>query len=384
MIEIQDKRNCCGCSACEQICPRHCIHLVSDKNGFLYPSIDKKKCIDCKLCEKVCPCQNQKESAEPIKTCACKNPNLETRLQSSSGGAFTLIAAHVIGNGGVVFGARFDNQWNVVHDFADSLEGLQLFRGSKYVQSRLSDNFKKCKEFLKQNKQVLFSGTPCQIAGLKNYLGEKYENLITLDTICHAVPSPKIWNKYLDETCSYLSINKNDINKIDFRNKSTGWEKYSFTIDYIKNGNPQQYKNRFVHNPYGKSFLQHLSTRPSCTKCPAKEGRSHSDITLGDFWGIDKIMPEINDDKGIGLLLINSDKGLQLIKQLKMETTDVDFKSAISFNPSWQKSAWLNSDTNSYFFFINHGGSLENAANGSLPYKITRKVIKVINGSNNQ
>ena len=317
---------------------------------------------------------------EPIKSFACKNPDLGIRLQSSSGGVFTLLAIYFIEKGGVVFGARFDNQWNVIHDFTASISGLQYFRGSKYVQSCLGDSYKKCKEFLKQGRQVLFSGTPCQIAGLKNYLGKEHENLMTIDTICHAVPSPKIWNKFLDETCAGLYINRKDIEKIDFRDKSFGWENYSFTIDYAQKGVLQQLKNQFVHNPYGKSFLQHLSIRPSCTQCPAKEGKSHSDITLGDFWGIDEIFPEFNDDKGVGLLLINSEKGQRIVSEIELELVEVDLKSAIFYNPSWQKSAWTNSDSIPFFFFINHGGSISKASNSSFVYRIIRKFFRIFNG----
>lgn len=378
MIKILDKTKCCGCSACEQICPQHCIKLIPDNKGFRYPRIDHQICIDCNLCERICPVLNPKKGLRPLKTLACKNPNLKIRLQSSSGGAFFQIASYVINSGGVVFGVRFDNKWDVVHWHTDIQEDIQYFQGSKYVQSYVGNSFEDCRRFLRQGTLVLFSGTPCQIAGLKNYLGKEYENLITVDTICHAVPSPKVWKKFLAEICSQLTIYFSDIRKINFRDKSNGWATYQFSVDYLKNGEKQNYHDRFVANPYGKLFLQHLSIRPSCSNCPAKEGKSHSDITLGDFWGVDKVKPEINDNQGVGLILVNSAKGSKLIDKLDLAKEDIDFNSAINHNPSWKTSALINADTESFFFYINHGGKLKNVIKCSFSYRITRFLIKRI------
>ena len=204
MIEIKDKKDCCGCSACVQRCPKQCITLKEDNEGFLYPIVDKKTCIDCGLCEKVCPILHQGEPQKPLKVYAAKNLNEEIRRQSSSGGIFTLLAEQVIQEGGVVFGARFDENWEVKHDYTETIEGLAVFRGSKYVQSRIEDNYKKAEEFLKQGRKVLFSGTPCQIAGLKRFLRKEYEELLTVDFVCHGVPSPGVWRKYLKETVARM------------------------------------------------------------------------------------------------------------------------------------------------------------------------------------
>ena len=200
MIEIKEKAFCCGCNACVQRCPKQCISMHEDEEGFLYPRVDKTICIECGLCEKVCPVINQNEPRKPLKVYAAYNKDEKIRRESSSGGVFTAIAEQVIDEGGIVFGACFDENWEVKHDYTETKEGLKAFRGSKYVQSRIKDNYQKAEHYLKEGRKVLFSGTPCQIAGLKKYLCKEYENLLTVDFICHGVPSPKVWRMYLNET----------------------------------------------------------------------------------------------------------------------------------------------------------------------------------------
>lgn len=200
MINIIEKKDCCGCSACVQRCPQQCISLEEDEEGFLYPIINEAACIDCGLCEKVCPVLHSGDAHKPLKVFAAKNNNEKIRVESSSGGVFTVLAELVIDEGGVVFGAKFGEHWDVIHDYTETKEGLAAFRGSKYVQSRIGDCFNKAKSFLVQGRKVLFSGTPCQISGLKRFLGKEYDSLLTVDFICHGVPSPKVWRMYLNET----------------------------------------------------------------------------------------------------------------------------------------------------------------------------------------
>lgn len=197
MIELKDKKNCCGCASCVQRCPKHCISLIEDEEGFLYPKVDLETCIDCGLCEKVCPVLNKDEKREPLAVYAANNKDEEIRKSSSSGGIFTLLAENIISRGGVVFGARFNEKWEVVHDFVEKTEDLTLFRGSKYVQSKIGDTYYKASLFLKEGRQVLFSGTPCQIAGLRKYLRKDYDNLLTIDFICHGAPSPGVFRTFL-------------------------------------------------------------------------------------------------------------------------------------------------------------------------------------------
>ena len=243
MIDIKEKNNCCGCSACVQICPKQCISMAADNEGFLYPQVNSAICIDCGLCEKVCLVINQSAPREPLVVYAAKNNNEDIRLKSSSGGIFTLLAEKVIEEGGVVFGAKFDADWNVIHDYTETIEGLAAFRGSKYVQSIIGDNFKTAKQFLNNGRKVLFSGTPCQIAGLKKYLRKEYDNLLTVDVVCHGVPSPMVWRDYLDYKRAKRAAGKNTVSSslkelpvitgISFRDKTKGWKKYGFRICYF-------------------------------------------------------------------------------------------------------------------------------------------------------
>ena len=319
MIHITDKSQCCGCSACVQRCPKQCISLKEDIEGFLYPIVDEQTCIDCGLCGKVCPIINPNEPREPLKVYAAKHKDDEIRLKSSSGGIFTLLAEQIINEGGVVFGARFDEYWEVIHDYTETKEGLAVFRGSKYVQSRIGNTYQQAENFLKQGRKVMFTGTPCQIAGLKRFLRKEYENLLTVDFVCHGVPSPKVWRMYLDETLARQGIGKNTvlshamlrqkfIQSIDFRSKSTGWKKYSFALMLTKasaNGEEKSVllSSVFSENKFMQAFLGDYILRPSCYKCVCKSGRSGADITLGDFWGIEMIRPDLDDDKGCGLVL---------------------------------------------------------------------------------
>ena len=242
MIEIVDKHKCCGCAACVQVCPKQCISFNEDEQGFRYPSVDNVVCVNCGLCERVCPVLNQDESKQPLQVYAAKNPNEKIRLMSSSGGIFTMLAESIIDQGGVVFGARFDEKWEVEHAYTETKDGLEPFRGSKYVQSRIGNTYQQVKEFLLSGREVLFTGTPCQIAGLKRFLRRDYENLLTVDVVCHGVPSPLVWRTYLKDfvMCpkgttekNTVSISLNEkpvITGISFRDKSTGWKKYGFIV----------------------------------------------------------------------------------------------------------------------------------------------------------
>ena len=363
MIQISNKSKCCGCTACVSICPKQCITMREDEEGFLYPMMDSSLCIDCNLCKKICPELHSKERREPLNVYAAKHKNEQVRLASSSGGIFTLLAERIIDENGVVFGARFNSNWNVIHDYTETKKGLTAFRGSKYVQSYMGNCYQKVKFFLQQGRKVMFTGTPCQIAGLKNYLRKDYDNLLTVDVVCHGVPSPKVWQMYLDEITRKGGKNsvlfhhiaeKADINHIDFRSKSTGWKKYSFALT-LSEATADGEKNTvllssiFTENPYMNAFLSNLSLRPSCYDCPAKSGKSGSDITIADFWGIENVSPEFDDDKGISLVLSYSEKGGRWLSGLDCECIDVDYRSAKKMNPSISSS--VSKPINRAFFF---------------------------------
>lgn len=324
MITIKDKKDCCGCHVCASICAKHCITMQSDEEGFLYPVVDKDACTDCGLCEKVCPVINQSEPRKPLKVYAAKNKNEEIRRQSSSGGIFTLLAERVIVEGGVVFGARFDENWDVIHSWADTIEGIAAFRGSKYVQSTIGDTYREAKDFLKQGRKVLFSGTPCQIAGLKKYLRKDYDNLLTVDVVCHGVPSPRIWNEYLK------SLHLTNIGAISHKDKSTGWRGYSFSIKDTEGR--LIFTEKASKNKYLKAFVSNLTLRPSCFSCSSKSGKSLSDVTLADYWGIEHLLPQMDDNNGTSFLCGNTQRGVEIISQLGAELKETDYQKSVPYN----------------------------------------------------
>lgn len=242
------------------------------------------------------------------------------------------MAEQIIRENGVVFGARFDEKWEVKHDYTETIEGLKVFRGSKYVQSRIGDTFKQAEFFLKAGRKVMFVGTPCQIAGLRLFLRKEYVNLLAVDIICHGVPSPMIWRKYLEDKTKRQGIEF--IQSISFRDKGTGWKNYSFNIKYEKGYSESSFSEYASQNIFMKGFLADLYLRPSCYACPAKKLKSGSDITLGDFWGIQHIKPELDDDKGVCAFIINTRKGIEWQNKLVIQKYKFDFTDVVKGNPS--------------------------------------------------
>ena len=351
MITITEKEKCTGCGACYNCCPKNAIVMESDQEGFLYPVIEEKKCIDCKLCEKICPINvNQKEQKESIFCYGGFIKEQKIRTESSSGGIFTAIAQQVLSQNGVVFGAAFSNDFkSVKHIAIKNIGELDKFRGSKYVQSEINNTYKQVKEILKTGKQVLFSGTPCQVAGLTSYLGKKYSNLITIDFICHGVPSPLVWRKYTEEVEHNY---KNKIVECSFRNKKFGWKNYSLKL-LFENGN--YFCQKASENLYMKGFLSNLFLRPSCHNCKFKDGENQSDITVADFWGIENVLPELDIQQGVSLIFINTSKGNLLFSSIKdnIFVQEVPFDKAIKFNPAYRFSAKKHKNRNDFFDNLN-------------------------------
>ena len=360
MIQIKNKFDCCGCSACAQKCPRHCITMQEDTEGFLYPSIDLSQCIDCGLCEKVCPILHNPPSKLPIEVFASTNKNEYIRKDSSSGGLFSLIATYIISLGGVVFGARFNNEWEVIHDYTTTERELALFRGSKYSQSKIGETFIKVESFLKDNIIVLFTGTPCQISGLKSFLRKDYDHLICVDITCHSVPSPKIWKRYLNEKIKKHHIKKREILSINFRDKYYSWTNYSFVIKT----NKKKIVETKDENKYLVGFIHGLFSRPSCTNCCTKPDRNQSDITLGDFWGISQLHPEINDDKGVSIIIVRTKKGQTIIDKLHLDKTLLRYEDIVKYNPAINSNSPFSKYRN---YFFNEEGSLEKKIDSFYP-----------------
>ena len=319
MIRIHEKDNCSGCHACANVCPQSCILMVSDDEGFWYPQVDKDKCIDCGLCEKVCPIIHKWQPDESRTTTAmvALNKNEEIRLRSSSGGIFTLLAEEIIAQGGVVFGAAFTNDFKSVHHICvSSTVDIGRLRGSKYIQSKTEDSYIQAKKFLDKGIKVLFTGTPCQIGGLYSFLRKDYDNLYTQDIICHGVPSPFIWEKYLEER-ERKAASKTQ--QMFFRHKKYGWKTYAVLFEFSNN---TAYVKSFQEDSFMKAFLSNSCLRPSCHHCSFRNPIRQADITLADFWGIHEVFPEFDDDKGTSLVLIHSDRGQSLFDSIQTKVTN--------------------------------------------------------------
>ena len=380
MINITDKHNCCGCSACASICPKHCITMQADNEGFLYPKVNETDCIDCGLCEKVCHELHPFEERKPQKVYAAINKDEEVRLKSSSGGIFYLLAEKTIAEGGVVFGARFDEQWQVVIDYAETMEGVKAFMGSKYVQARMETAYTDAKRFLTEGRKVLFSGTPCQIAGLHHFLRKPYDNLLTVDIVCHGVPSPLVWKEYLKELIerpkgvagnnSVLSSLKEKpvITGISFRDKSEGWKQFGFVIrgmsaskagnnsvlSSVNNENKEfVFREPMEKNLFMRLFLKNIILRPSCYECHSKSGRSYSDVSLADYWGIWRISSKMYDNKGTSLVLGNSSKGVKFLLGLNFRSVETSYADALRYNPAIEKSCKKTEDEFWDYFKVN-------------------------------
>jgi len=345
MISIQEKDKCCGCHACMNICPKGAIKMQEDEFGFKYPIVDKKKCINCGLCEKVCPIiNNSKDNKTNPEAFVCVNNNENERLNSSSGGIFILLAKEIIKRKGIVFGASFDKDFNVIHTYASTEKELEKFMGSKYVQSIIGETYKKAKEFLDNDRYVLFTGTPCQIEGLKKFLNKDYKKLYTQDIICHGVPSPLVWNKYKEFRQKKDGKNPNNV---FFRNKDNGWKTFNMKFIY----KDEEYKQDLSKDPYMQAFLKNTSLRESCYNCSFKKKKRVSDITLADYWGVNKKHPKYDDDKGTSLVIIHSSKGRELFdsinKNLKYERTNID--EALAYNTAMTKSVIKDHNRDKFF-----------------------------------
>lgn len=371
MINISKKSECCGCHACVNVCPKNCIEMNVDYEGFWYPIVDKDKCVECNLCEKVCPVINtQSENKFNTIAYACKNKNKEVRLNSSSGGVFSSLCEYVISNNGIVFGAAFNENFEVEHMEATILKECIKFRGSKYVQSKIGESYKKSKRYLDEGKLVLFSGTQCQIKGLNLFLKKQYDNLITVDVICHGVPSPLVFEKYKNNLeQKYKSKTKS----IRFRDKSKGWKEFSYITNFA---NCKIYSQTLKEDIFMRGFLSDLYLRPSCYECKAKNFVNNSDISLADYWGVENKHKEFDDNKGVSLILINSEKGRAIFNNISMnlDIIKTDLEYAILNNPCIVKPVNYNKRRNNFFKKIN-STQLETNIQKNLKVNTLKKII---------
>lgn len=379
IYSLQDKQQCSGCTACFAICPQRAIRMEPDSEGFLYPSLDENECINCHLCETVCPALDKNHSREnKVKAYAAYSKNCATLNHSSSGGIFREIAEFVIQNKGVVYGAAFGDDHTVKHTAVERFEDLQLLQGSKYLQSDVNDCFIQAKQMLETGRLVLFTGTPCQVEGLKKYLKRDYDNLLTQDIVCHGVPSPLVWKKYIAEM---EKNNHTTISDVNFRDKKYGWHNFSLRIG-LADGS--EYRKVFREDPFMRGFLDNVYLRLSCYACHYKTMNRISDFTLADFWGVQNVCPEIAHPKGASLVWLNTDKSKMIWEELKdrLIYKKVDLEQAVRYNTAATSSV-LMPKSRMRFFALLDANSVEAAVNAVLPRehaykKIVRKVKKTV------
>ena len=335
MIEIIKKEACSGCSACVSACKNDCITMCEDKEGFIYPEVLKSKCVECGACSSACPIINKnKHTNDRAESFAVVAKNEKIRLTSSSGGVFSLLGERIVADGGIVYGAVFNKHFQVEHVAANNIEALYAMRGSKYVQSRVGDAYVDIENNLCANRTILFTGTPCQIAGLKAYLGREYDTLICADIVCHGVPSPKLWREYLlDKEKKFHSA----IKRVSFRDKEISWQQFLIKIEFENN---KVYKNIHTKDLYMRAFLRNFSLRPSCFECNFKGIDRHADITLADLWGSASISPELHDGKGTSFVIVHTEKGAALLEKITNQCLiqPIELDAAISHNLSLIKS----------------------------------------------
>lgn len=322
-FDTKDKKLCNGCGVCSLKCPKNAITMIEDSEGFLYPKIDLEKCIHCGICRSICP-QIKEYKKTYSNTYYAKNKNKNELLNSSSGGVFIVLAKYVIKHQGVVFGVKYDKNLNVIHDYTETVEGLQAFQGSKYVRSDLNCAYEKVKCFLDKGRYVLFTGTPCQCQGLRSFLGQDNPRLITCEIICHANPSPRIFQMYKD---NLEQIHHSKIKQIFFRNKQNGWKNQA-TLIHFESG------KKISDTSYYNAFVKELINRPSCHSCVFSSMNRFSDFTIADLWGIENILPQKVDNLGNSLLNVNTKKGEKILKNIakKIELIKIDGNTAFSYN----------------------------------------------------
>lgn len=322
MPKLCPTKECTGCAACFALCNHDAIKMQEDKSGFLYPQIDHNKCIECKLCETKCPIINEFSSSLSTKAIACYNKDKKEKAECASGGIGTLLATNIIDKGGIVYGCAFESPFQFTHIRCSSYEDIQRIKNSKYVQSNITNIFSELKDDLKNNKTVVFIGTPCQVAAIKSLYYSKYEKLYLVDLICHGISS----KQYLAETLP-LNIVSMEKKNIKFRSDS----RYNFSI--LNKENKTIFERSLDHDTYMKGFFNGVSFRHSCHLCHFAKRRRISDLTIGDFWGLQSEKFQ-NKGLGISLVLTNTEKGLHLLKAISnnMEMEERPIEEAYAGN----------------------------------------------------
>lgn len=325
---------CSGCTACFAACPRHAIAMVRDAEGFLRPQVKADRCVNCGLCERACPVLSPRHPALPLACVGAKTRNDTIRAYASSGGIFMELAMPVIQRHGVVYGCVLvPGPWDVRHVKAADLPGVEQMCGSKYVQSDLGDVFRDVKKELDQGREVLFTGTPCQIAGLKGFLGGDREKLLTVGVICHGAPSRGVFHRYLRTFARDFSR----ISFVGFRSKFYSWRRFAFSI---RVGERTVYDEQ-AKNVYMRLFNGDVMHRLSCYACKARAGRSGADLLIGDFWGVERVKPDSDDGRGLSAILAYTEKGQSALSALNVDQFETTFENVIAANRNIQGDVQL-------------------------------------------
>lgn len=381
MSIYEKKEQCCGCSACANVCPKQCIKMNEDEEGFLYPTVDYDQCINCGLCEKVCSFKKKDEKNSVLEAYGCNAISDDIRKRSSSGGVFSLLAEYIISQGGVVFGTAMTDDCKSAFLLKIQTEDeIGRLSGSKYFQSEVGSSFQQAKRELEQGRIVLFTGTPCQINGLKLFLNKDYENLFCMDIICHGVPSPKLWKKYITD---FEEKHKGKVTGVNFRCKDVSGNDFGMK-EFL---NQSAIFTPKSEDPFMQMFLKNYCLRTSCYACDAKQYKL-ADITIGDFWGVENVLPDLSDDKGTSLVLIRTEKGAELFKAIKSSVKyDLcEYEAAVKRNSAEYKSVAKPPQREGFFADMNNmslkklkGKYLESP----LKKKTKKALAKIFRGGDN-
>lgn len=375
MIKLKSKKDCTGCTACQAACGHNAIDMVADKEGFSFPRVDTNLCVDCGLCERVCPVINTSEEKVPREVVVGQNKNNDILYRSSSGGVFSALAESVLNRRGKVYGAviDYDDNFKIRHTGISDTADLDRLRGSKYVQSDLTGVFRQVRDDLISGNEVLFVGTPCQVSGLKKYLRTDYDNLLTVDLICHGVPSPKVWQQFISELLEKSSGSSDkQVKQISFRDKRYGWQGYGLSILFSNqtgdvDNTMLSHFYKCCESPYMNGFLCNLFLRDSCTACPSKGFSSGADITLGDAWGIDNYIEFPTLDKGMSVAIALTEKGGTALENLPIHWLKSDDKLLRMHNAAVYNSVKHNNKRQKFFKLLEAGNSVESAVSLCFP-----------------
>ena len=370
MIEITNKSKCCGCSACASVCPKKCITMKADEEGFLYPTVEKTSCINCGMCDKICPVLNPIQSDDTPLAYAVQIKDSDVLYQSASGGMFSAIAIKTAEKNGYVFGAAYDDSFEVRHFGTNHIKQLLPFRSSKYVQSNPGQCYKEVKELLENGYKVCYSGTPCQIAGLKKYLKKDYDDLFTVDIVCKGVASPEVLKQYVQ----IMSRKYGKIVGMNFKRKTFGYHSSTMSIDFVGG---KTYSKGGITDYMMRSFRAGICLRPSCYECSFKGESRVSDLTIFDCWHYEQLTGKKDDDMGHTAVLVHSEKGKRMLESCKdiLLIDSIDLKKSVSLDGIMINNCTECHPNRDRFMTLLSEKGLETAVSECIPVRLSEKMM---------